>query len=1383
MSDSEAESERTALKIPRFHGRRGEDYGLWRLRLRAACRVKGLWSLVEKKPTADAEESTRQDEMTAAERHRQTAKLEKASGIIITALGNSPLRVVADVDDDPARMLELLDARYASNRTVSRIAVQTQLFRMRYTGQDMSKYIDEYASLFSQLEFMGKDVAIPEAHKAPMLLASIEPTCDLEPIAAALRTKDAQDLTWAYVTTTLIDEHNARRKMTSNNKVSRKFRGRTAHKAKHAHVNAIKDADSSSDESVDIEAAARTLAAAIQSRSGGKSRQSSVICDFCEKPGHTEPKCFMNPDNPNNKLPSRMKERMMISASAGGSGGSGSSSKSGRRGGGTKKVEFAGAIISSTVEKTTILPPKDHNTYHDSGATSHVFHSESAFVPGSLRECAERTVILADKSSVIASQVGNVLLEFEFAMVRLSNVLFIPGLGYNLVSVGKLADNGIESTFRKSDVVLQLSNKDFVVGHGSRDSTTGLYSLPNPQGVSVENVAALPEGPHKQAELWHRRLGHLNAKDLCNIHKHADGVPQLHKLNDVCRACRLGKAHKLPFKGHFERAKSIGDLIHSDIVGPLQPSFPDRYKYAATFQDDHSRFAYVGFMRNKSDLPSVFHAFALLFHRVTQTRLGVVSIAPDCAQQFPVEWGEIKRLHSDNAKEYISLPDFGGGMEKSYCPPYTPELNAVAERINRTLGDATRSMLIQADLPTCLWPFAMKNVVYVRNRVPHSATGLPPFTVLQDSRPSLARARVFGCRAYVLKLPRGSKLEARAREGVLLEILDHGVYKVLVASDDGAPMVVKSRHVTFDESEFPGAKELEHYMSDEDSDDETWEECDDSEKSGEISLDISTPDDEEVPNLIEDEDDDDEDDDDDDDNDDDDNGDIYNENNDNDDADYGNQEELPQNNDPVNGVPPQDPEPTPTHRYPRRNRNPPPAWYMAASSNSVPITTSDDPTVREAMNASPEESELWSKAIEDEFSSLDDKETWEPDDDPQAKPLPTHIVLKVKRDKEGDVDRFKARVVAGGNHQTHGEDYFDTYAPVVHFSVVRIFLYIAVCLSMFIAQVDIKTAFLNGVLEEDVWVWSPRGIPEFPSRLYKLKKALYGLKQAHLAWHKRFVSDLQSMGFEELSSAPCVFRRKSKSFWTFILVYVDDLIVMSQEEKELDAVLGKLKSLYELRVSKEVDFFLGVRLKWNFDSHKRPTTLHLSQRAYTEGVLRRFGMFDSKPAPTPMTESFFSCLGAEKYKAVVDVKLYEQIIGSLLYLGLRTRPDILVAVLILARFQNSPTAFCHRAAKRLLRYLKGSVSMGFDYTPGNMDFVMFVDSDHAADITDRKSTSGYIGKVGKAIVHWGARKQNSTALSTCEAEYVAMSVAARRKLCGSGTFWPKQESVRMDPPK
>ena len=363
------------------------------------------------------------------------------------------------------------------------------------------------------------------------------------------------------------------------------------------------------------------------------------------------------------------------------------------------------------------------------------------------------------------------------------------------------------------------------------------------------------------------------------------------------------------------------------------------------------------------------------------------------------------------------------------------------------------------------------------------------------------------------------------------------------------------------------------------------------------------------------------------------------------------------------------------------------------------------------------------------------------------------------------MERFKARIVAGGNHQVYGDNYKETYAPVVSFTMVRIFLYLALCLQLCIGQLDVKSAFLKGELSESVWVMSPRGIPGMKSRCYRLVKAMYGLKQAHLAWHTKLCSDLMGLGLKELPSAPCVFRRKgTANRYAYLLVYVDDILVLAPSTGERDVIMEELKSLYDLRISERVELFLGVQLKWTLDSNGRIHTLSMMQPLYTESVLRRFGLEESKPARTPMVESFFSGLAAEEDKSVVEVKRYEQMIGSLLYLALRTRPDIAVAVSILARFQKAPTQYCHRAAKRLLRYLRGTSEYGLRYVRGERKLHGFVDSDYAGDTVDRKSMTGFVLKLGDATVSWGCKKQTAVALSTCEAEYYALSRATQETL-------------------
>lgn len=194
---------------------------------------------------------------------------------------------------------------------------------------------------------------------------------------------------------------------------------------------------------------------------------------------------------------------------------------------------------------------------------------------------------------------------------------------------------------------------------------------------------------------------------------------------------------------------------------------------------------------------------------------------------------------------------------------------------------------------------------------------------------------------------------------------------------------------------------------------------------------------------------------------------------------------------------------------------------------------------------------------------------------------------------------------------------------VVYFPIVRLFLYLTLSLRHFVAQVDIKTVFLNGILDEDVWIYPSRNIPGLPCRIYRLKKALYGLKQAHIAWHQRLCTDLYSIGFRELQDASCVFPRKKGNDSVFILVYEDDVLIFASSRSETEAVIRKWKCFYNLQRFDSVQHFLGTRLQWSYSSSSIASSLRISQESYTRSVLRRLGMEKCKPAATSTVEKFF----------------------------------------------------------------------------------------------------------------------------------------------------------------
>lgn len=236
------------------------------------------------------------------------------------------------------------------------------------------------------------------------------------------------------------------------------------------------------------------------------------------------------------------------------------------------KQDLAGLVVCNNVpvqelsvggEKISIEAPKDYCTYYDSGATSHVFHDEKEFIPGSLKE-AETTIFhLADKSTVTSSNQGKVLLTFSNANIRLTIDFIIPQLGYNLVSVACLADHGIDSLFKQNIVELKVASTGFDIGTGMRNIESGLHSSTNIQGSNSKLLATTTSD---LSQLWHRRLGHLTVRAL---HMHTNDIPSLEIFEETFKAYQLGKAHKLAFNGKFRRRKQIGEVIHSDIMGPL----------------------------------------------------------------------------------------------------------------------------------------------------------------------------------------------------------------------------------------------------------------------------------------------------------------------------------------------------------------------------------------------------------------------------------------------------------------------------------------------------------------------------------------------------------------------------------------------------------------------------------------------------------------------------------------------------------------------------------------------------------------------------------------------------------------------------------------------
>ncbi|GJT88610.1 retrovirus-related pol polyprotein from transposon TNT 1-94 [Tanacetum coccineum] len=330
---------------------------------------------------------------------------------------------------------------------------------------------------------------------------------------------------------------------------------------------------------------------------------------------------------------------------------------------------------------------------------------------------------------------------------------------------------------------------------------------------------------------------------------------------------------------------------------------------------------------------------------------------------------------------------------------------------------------------------------------------------------------------------------------------------------------------------------------------------------------------------------------------------------------------------------------------------------------------------------------------------------------------PLKWIYKVKLDEYGDVLKNKARLVAKGYQQEEGIDFEESITPVPRIEAIRIFIANAASKNMTIYQMDVKTTFLNGELKEEVYVSQPEGFvdPDHPTHVYRLKKALYGLKQAPRAWYDTLSRFLLDNKFSKGAVDPTLFTRKTGKHILLVQIYVDDIIFASTDPKACDIFSNEMSSKFQMSMMGQMSFFLGLQVSQN------PGGIFINQSKFALEILKKFGMDSCDPVDTPMVDR---------------LKLDEDPLGIL----------------------ASPTKKHLEALKRVFRYLRGTINWGLWYPKDTaMALTAYADADHAGCQDTRRSTSGSAQFLGDKLVSWSSKKQKSTAISTTEAEYIAMS--------------------------
>lgn len=659
----------------------------------------------------------------------------------------------------------------------------------------------------------------------------------------------------------------------------------------------------------------------------------------------------------------------------------------------------------------------------------------------------------------------------------------------------------------------------------------------------------------------------------------------------------------------------------------------------------------------------------------------------------------VRILHTDNGLEYINQ-EFKAyldaeGITHERTAPYTPEQNGRAEREIRTIMESARSMLYARDMPLKLWAEAVSCAVYLLNRTSSSQTkDISPYELWTGNKPCLKHVRVFGSQGYVhVPDEKRKKLDKKSKAMILVGY-DNQNYKMY---DPETNKITISRNVCFDEYNIPLIrKNITKIDIDEE---ESCEPCTSSSPSRQMDSDLYTSD--ESPKSCR-----------------------------SNDESYQPSQLL-------------DSDEEETHRITLRPRRP---------RKEVNLTEFNVPTTyQEAVIG--QDSQKWKDAIFEELQSHSENKTWDMVKRPEKKTITSKWVFSIKRKSDGQVERYKARLCARGFTQVKDIDYKETFSPTVRYDSIRILLSIAAREKFEIQQFDVKTAFLYGELDEDIYMEVPEGVQAASGYVCKLNKSLYGLKQASRCWNKKFTSFLLTYGFKPCYSDNCIFVGQFNNYKVVLLLYVDDALLFSKCKHVLSVIIKDLMMSFKIKVL-NLSSFVGM------DICKSSESIVIHQKQYVEQLIDKFCMSDANPCSTPADNNVV----LTKSSDVCEINFpYREAVGALLFLASVSRPDIAFAVNIVSRYINNPNQSHVNAVKRIIRYLIKTKNVCIKYT-GFTELIGFSDADYGSDLDSRRSNTGYVFMMNNGPVTWCSRKQNTVALSTTESEYMAAAEAAKELL-------------------
>ena len=1027
-----------------------------------------------------------------------------------------------------------------------------------------------------------------------------------------------------------------------------------------------------------------------RSRSKSKLRYKDLECHFCGKMGHIKKYCF--------KWKRENKS---------------TNGKNNKRGE-DNSINCVNATISHDLlvicdDDMINLAHHETSWVVDSGASFHVTSRREFFSSYASGDFGVLKMGNDGISNVVG--IGTICLETSTGMkLILKEVRHAPDIRLNLISTGKLDDDGYCNVFNEGQ--WKLTKGSLIVARGKK--SCNLYLL---QASISSNFVNSIKGLNV-CDLWHKRLSHISERGLDCLRKKnlLSGLKDA-KI-DMCEHCLAGKQTRVSFKHHHSSRKNdLLELVHSDVCGPLKVRSIGGALYFVTFIDDYSRKLWVRLLKTKDQVFNAFREFHVYVERETGKKL--------------------KCIRSDNGGEYCGSFDAYckmHGIKHQKTPPKTPQLNGLAERMNRTLMERVRSLLSDAKLPKSFWGEALNTVAHVINLTPTIALeGDVPDKVWYGRDVSYDHLRVFGCKCFV-HVPKNerSKLDTKSKPCIFVGYgHDEFGYRCY---DPIAKKLVRSRDVIFVE-------------------DQTIEDIDKVEKSS-SSIDDNLIDLDPVPMIRETTQDD-----------------IAQEEEEHEDVDTEQtivNNEVDVNHDVIiQEIGLEQGEHTSLEeeanqqvRRSTRERRPsvryPSSDYILFNEDGEPESFLDV--------LSHKDKEKWMHAMHDEMSSLRKNDTYELVELPKGKHvLKNKWVFKLKNSDDKSM-KYKARLVVKGFSQMKGIDFDEIFSPVVKLSSIRIALGLVASMNLELEQLDVKTAFLHGDLNEEIYMEQPEGFEENGKEhlVCKLKKSLYGLKQAPRQWYKKFDTFMISQNYKRTNADHCVYVRNfDECTFIILLLYVDDMLVIGQDCNLINKLKLELSNAFDMKDLGPAKNILGMQIMRDRKCGK----LWLSQEKYIERVLLRFHMENAKPVNTPLATHFklskkFCPTSTQEKEEMASIP-YSSAVGSLMYAMVSTRLDIAHAVGVVSRYLSNPGKPHWDAVKWILRYLRGTSTLCLCFGNSKPSLEGFADADMAGDLDDRRSTSGFLFTFAGGAISWQSKLQKCVALSTTEAEYIAATEAGK----------------------